>query len=607
MKRRILLLLLCLSLFVSGFSVSAEQTTEPVTETQPETETSPQENPVIQNLRSQLTNQIHTEDQRLRQQIMRIHCMTLEQTKLDSLGGRCGTQVAWELYLLGIDKYLVTNNGKDHFDYYKDAGCTSGGYPIRAYSVQDYSLEEALNTICRNGTRNVYNILVGFEKTNTEAGQQFGHAIFIHAILNGKIYCTEGYTTRFGTAEGEPIVVSIAQFVEWVNVWTEYEGLIYFGKGNALDSFVSYPCDMFVQCKSVQNITTEPGGAQLDRTVRPGERLHVTGMFEDLAGSFYYRMDDNGKTGYVQAEFFLPVLFNDSAVTATELVLPETLQEGERFLPGGQITAPNAQWSQVRLVISDPAGQVVMECEAAKEGAKCDLGSAQVRNTLDTRSLAAGTYVYGVYAHMQQRYLQDGKVETHTGTLCVAEKIFTVGQTEQARNVTLSITKAPAQEGWNYIDGQWYYYENGSPRTGWFCDQAHDYYMDENGAAVTGWQEINGKMRYFGQTGALRCGWLNADDGVYYLLRNGVITQGWRTIDGDKYCFDQTGKLYCGGWTELEGKLYYFYGDGKAATGWTELNGVNYSFHADGYLMAKRLEEDGQTQFVTYDGTWKPE
>lgn len=605
MKRRILLFLLCLSLFVSGFSVSAEQTTEPVTEdTQPDTTEGAQpENEVIQNLQSQMTSEVHTEDQRIRQQIMRIHCTTLQNIEYESLQGRCGLQVAWELYLLGIDKYLVTNNGKDHFDYYKDAGYTSGGYPIRAYSVQDYTLEEALNTITRNGTQSVYNILVGFEKTNTEAGQQFGHAIFIHAILNGMVYCTEGYTTRFGTAEGEPVVITISQFAQWFSSWTEYEGLIYFGKGDTLDSYIHYPCDLFAKSESIQDITAEPGMEQVLRTVRPGERLHVTGMFEDLAGNFYYRVSDDGQVGYVQADAFQPVVYNYTDVECTDLVLPETLKEGERFRPGGKIAAHNTRLGTVRIVISDSDGETVTEVEVAKDVTKCDLGSAQVRKLVDTGSLSAGTYVYSVYANVLQEYLQEGQAVTDGQEVCLAAAAFTVGLTEMARNAVLPQMEQTPADGWNYIDGQWFFYENGTPQTGWFCSEGHDYYMDENGAAVTGWVEINGKPRYFGQTGALRSGWLYTEDGVYYLLRNGVIARGWRTVDGAKYCFDEEGKLYCGGWTELDGRLYYFQTDGKTATGWTELGGVNYSFHADGYLMAKRTADD---EFVTYDGTWKP-
>ena len=74
---------------------------------------------------------------------------------------------------------------------------------------------------------------------------------------------------------------------------------------------------------------------------------------------------------------------------------------------------------------------------------------------------------------------------------------------------------------------------------------------------------------------------------------------------GDAYV-DESGIMLSGGWTEMEGKLFYFFADGKTATGWVTLDSGTYSFHADGYLLARKEEQDGQTQIIEYDGTWKP-
>lgn len=599
--KRALLLFLCLWLMLPVFSVYAEQTDS--TESVESTEPAEKENPILQNLLGKLSGKPANEDQRLRQQIMRVHAMTLQNTEYDSLQGRCGFQVGWELYLLGIEKYALTNNGKDHYDFYKNAGYSGNGYPARAYDVQDYSLEEALNVISRNGTKNVYNILVGFEKTNTEAGQIYGHAIFIHAIYNGKVYCTEGYTTRFGTAEGEPVVITISQFAQWFSDWTEYEGLIYFGKGNALDSYVAYPCDFFAQSTQTQSITSQPDLEDPLRQVRPGERLHVTGMFEDLSGSFFYRVSDDGQTGFVPAAAFTPTHFKGDDVTLSDPVLPEAVQLGEKLQPKGRVTTQYTRLDKVWLEIFAPDGQSLVTVEVEKSAKKYDLGASQVRKLLNATSLEEGGYLFTVNAQIAHQYLLDGQVTEQTQTVILASQAFTVGQAEPARTLTIAPEAVFGPDGWNYIDGKWYFYQEGQPLTGWLRTENHDYYLDETGAAVTGWAEIGGKMRYFGDTGALRTGWLYTETGCYYLLRNGVIAQGWRMVEGNRYCFDLEGKLLCGGWTEMEGKLYHFGADGKAATGWVELNGVHYSFHADGHLLAKRTADD---QLLPYDETWKP-
>ena len=508
MKRSLLALLLCLSLFLPCITVSAEETepTATVQETVPEEtvpeETVPEEtvpSEALENLLGKLTSKVASEEQRIRQQIMQVHARTLKETKEPTLGGKCGLQVGWELYLLGITNYAITLNGKDQYDFYKEAGGTAGGYPAYAYDAQDYTLQEALNLVSRNGTRNVYNILVGFEKTNTEAGQQFGHVIFIHAIYGGKVYCVEGYASRFGVAEGEPIVISISQFAEWMESWTEYEGLIYFGKGKLLDSYKAYGCDLFAQCETPQDILSEPQMGDVLRRVRPGERIRVTGMFEDLTGNFFYRVEDDGLVGFVDAGAFVPVLFCGEA---------------------------------------------------------------------------------------PQQYLCDGQVVEDPG--------------EDAQMV--DATRTSPADGWQYIDGKWFYLEQGEPRIGWLHSQGHDYYLDETGAAVTGWQEISGAMRYFGDSGALRTGWIYTENGVQYLLRNGVPATGWRIIEGIQYCFDERGIMLQSSWAERDGDLYYFCQDGKATTGWIQIEGVSYGFCPGGNLLSKREGE----RYIPYDGTWKP-
>jgi hypothetical protein len=56
---------------------------------------------------------------------------------------------------------------------------------VKAYPASQYTLLDALNTITRNGTLDVYNILVGFQRTNTQLGSIYGHALLIHGIIDG--------------------------------------------------------------------------------------------------------------------------------------------------------------------------------------------------------------------------------------------------------------------------------------------------------------------------------------------------------------------------------------------------------------------------------------
>lgn len=497
MNRRLLILLLCINLLLPGMlahAVEAEpaQTAQTVpSETTPEasvpSETVPEEtqpSEVLQNLLDKLTSKVTTEDQRIRQQIMRVHAKTLQETEEPSLGGKCGLQVGWELYLLGITNYAVTNNGKDHYDFFKDAGATSGGYPIRAYDAAEYSLEEALNLVSRNGTRNVYNILVGFEKTNTEAGQQFGHAIFIHGILGGKVYCVEGYTSRFGVAEGEPIVITIAQFAAWMESWTEYEGLIYFGKGNILDSYTAYDCDLFAQSDTPQEIRSEPQMGDVLRTVMPGERLRVTGMFEDLGGNFCYRVSDDGLDGYVDAQAFYPVLFCN--------------EEAQQYLLEGQVMTRPAP---------DQTGETV----------------AAAPETVHAEGW--------IYIDEKWFYLENGT--TRTGWFH-----------SQGHDYYFDETGA-AVTGWMELGGVLRYFgDTGALRTGWIHRENGVQYLLRNGVPLTGWRTLEGERYCFDDQGyMLQNSWCQKDGALYYFGWDGKAVTGWVKIDGVFYGFSPEGNL----------------------------------------------------------------
>ncbi|MBQ3355518.1 MAG: InlB B-repeat-containing protein [Oscillospiraceae bacterium] len=136
----------------------------------------------------------------------------------NSFSGYCATYVKWQIKLLGIDPSPASGHGKDMFDNYKNKSQSSGGKYIAAYSAASYgNLKTILNLITDNGTKNVYNILIGFQQyTGNKDGRTYGHTTFIHGIVNGMVYSSESFSGKFGTSstisEGDPIVLSISNY-----------------------------------------------------------------------------------------------------------------------------------------------------------------------------------------------------------------------------------------------------------------------------------------------------------------------------------------------------------------------------------------------------------
>lgn len=148
-----------------------------------------------------------------------------------NFSGKCSTLVNCSTLSLGIQSVRYDGDGRDEYDLYDNVVRTDGGYDVVRYDAAEYDLEAALNAISENGTRDVYNIIVGFESGRTASSSKYGHTCFIHGIVDGVVYYCESYDLYLNDVyypEGEPIVCTIAEFANYYNIWASFEGVIHF-------------------------------------------------------------------------------------------------------------------------------------------------------------------------------------------------------------------------------------------------------------------------------------------------------------------------------------------------------------------------------------------
>ncbi len=524
-----------------------------------------------------------SEDRWLRQSIEDHYVKILEANETESLSGWCGTLASYQLYYLGVNSYPIMANGNDQYDCYLNRNYTDKGYRIKTYPADQYSLEEALNAITHRGTWDAYNILVGFQTTNTEAGALYGHAVVIYGIVDGNVYFTESFGNGVVEDEGIPGVCSISQFAALYDSWTQLEGVILFGRRDYLDNCFRRSANMYVQVQREDPLYTEPcvpdAGeveSSVIRTARKGEFLKVTAMYENTLGRYYYQVLDGETVCYLDAQRANAVYFNSADVTVSDLELPQVLTPGKDFTVKGKISSQISQVGAVTMTVTDSQGQIIMTHSRAKKSGTFDLAKDTFNKVLDFGILEEGLYTYTLTADVLSDYLDKGVVETNLQQITLCSEVFAVGE-----NVQLPQQGRLAPEfipdGWSQVNGLWRYYEKGAPRTGWFCYDGVDYYLQEDGSVATGWVEINGKDRYFASTGAMCVGWLYTQNGTFYLLKNGQKAIGWRTIEDQQFCFDENGVML---------------------SGWQTIDETDYYFGENGLLLAKAIVE-GET--VTYE------
>lgn len=475
----------------------------------------------------------------------------------DTLRGYCGLMSSWQLYLMGINEKLIVRDGNDQYDTYCDLETTTGGYLVKAYPAEKYSLEEALNAISKNGTKDVYNLLVGFHWTNTEAGAYYGHALVINAILDGMVYFTEGYPTAFCPEAGGVNICTIREFAADYDAWTIFEGIIHFCGKEYIDYCTQYPSHLFVQGSQPMQVYSQPClPGESDFTSRPlrstvaGERFLVTGLMENDRGTFFYRIHDSGTVGYIPAAQTEVLRFNLEDAQVTDVRLPAVPAAGKDCAIGGSIVSRYSLIRAVCLEVQDDMGQTVFSHWLAKKTGTYDLERDTFDKLADFSRLEEGNYTYLIRGDCQNYYLQDGQLCSRTDSAELLREEFSVG--EPSKHTQTVVQPRARKNGWIYEQGTWYYYEGGTPRTGWFCYQGADYYLREDGSVTTGWATINGKARFFSDTGVMRTGWIETAQGTQYLLSNGVAACGWRTIEGERYFFNENGLLQ----TSLQQTVY---------------------------------------------------
>lgn len=512
-----------------------------------------------------------TEKQAIINETKRVYAASQYTANMSSFTGWCGLMTSHQLYNMGINKSLIINEGNGQFDYYKGLEKTTAGYYINVYSAMDYTLEEALNAITNEGTQDAYNILAGFQWTNTEAGQKYGHSCVINAIVDGKVYFTEGFYTSVAGVEGNVGQCSIRRFAELYYDWTVFEGIIHFGTGQYADSCESQPTNLYVRTRFDSMLRTQPcllgeNDCKQMRSLASGELLLASAVYTDPAsGMLYYRIEDGEGQGYISAGAVSFVQYNEGNLVSGDVQTDTYIKTGKTLSVSGEVTAKGAMINSVEVVLSDPWDNVALQEQYPVERYHCDFSG--LNEKLAKEKLAAGIYRVQVYANISCRVANSMQLESgyvrqvlYDGKLCVAEKPENVPVSLQTN---MENTHALA-DGWLLKKDKWYYFRQGQPVSGWIEDLGVQYYLKEDGEVTTGWAEIDGVKWYFSPTGALCSGWLAVEDGTVYLQKVGGLAMGWQTIDGYKYFFESNNRLLTEGYKKEGDVRYKIQSDGKA-------------------------------------------
>lgn len=444
-----------------------------------------------------------------------------------SFNGYCGSLVSWQTYLLGIDTQRYGCDGKNQFDLYTNLGTTTGGYRVKSYPAAQYDLREALDAITRNGTVDAYNILVGFQKTNTREGSIYGHAVFVHGIIDGIVYYVECYDTSVNGkywAEGTPIHCSIDTFCNYYNRWTVFDGVAYFGLKTYADACREYPANLYAVAVEKEAAYTEPAdpgiyeGTLSDQPLVAGELVKVNALLETPGGKFWYQIDRNGAAEYVAAEKLLRVADCYDDIALTDYRMPTVIRKGNGFVLRGTVSSLNTLIQNVKVSIYDlsqKTAEPVMEGQLEVDGKSISLDTWKLDRYMHFRQLNAGVYRIKVTADVQTYVLKDGAPAIESSNVTVWNSEFRVVTdwknygtvTFDGNGGEAAITQTAVVYG-GTLGRLPTAYRPGYTFAGWSMDR-------EGNQTVTETYSLTGNATLYAQ-------WVEESEGL----------SGWQTVDG---------------------------------------------------------------------------
>ena len=123
-----------------------------------------------------------------------------------------------------------------------------------------------------------------------------------------------------------------------------------------------------------------------------------------------------------------------------------------------------------------------------------------------------------------------------------------------------------------------------SPSMGgrWVTDGYRWAWQCNNGAYLrNGWYLIDGRYYYFDGNGYMSSGWVRGRDSWYYLGNDGAMQTGWVKSDGRWYYLGNDGAMQTG-WVKIGGRWYYLGSDGAMYSGTRTIDGNSYEFSESG-------------------------
>ena len=351
------------------------------------------------------------------------------------------------------------------------AGCNANGVPFGVY-IYSYAESEAeaiaeaefvisvlknykvdlpvffdIEDECQStlGATAIQNIVKAFCETIKDAGYEPGLYTFLSWFNS---YFGDSYYNSLPKWVAQ-IQVSNCSYAKgltmWQYSWTgSFSGIsgdvdsnYYYGEfpGKSTDtsylgSCTYYPSNLDVTVTEEVNMRQYPStDYSLVKTLPVGTQLHVTGLYKNTYGNYWYQVEKDGVTGYISAGYVRVDDFRYDDLSVVDPTMADLALGSGYYLKGRLASLYNNLYKVNAKIYSgeDTLASPVLSSSASPNAKEYTLNYSDVCDNMIFSDLDTGYYTYELSADVKNYYVSNGSLSYQDENVVVWTAPFTVG------------------------------------------------------------------------------------------------------------------------------------------------------------------------------------
>lgn len=191
-----------------------------------------------------------------------------------------------------------------------------------------------------------------------------------------------------------------------------------------------YPSDLTVNITGAVNMRQYPS---TDYTViqelAAGTQAHVTGIYKNTYGNYWYQVEVDGVTGYISTDYATVTEYLYDDISVVEPTMEDLALNSGYYLKGKLGSRYNDLGTVYAKVYSgeDTLASPVLTSSAVVDGKEYALNYSDVCDNMIFSDLETGYYTYEISADVKNYYVSSGTLTSKTENVVVWMAPFTVG------------------------------------------------------------------------------------------------------------------------------------------------------------------------------------